>query len=163
MVAPGPHHGAMTSASAALRVPHRQPLPPRPDLVPASVAARLRDELAARRLLAAVDHLPGLQVLSYDGTWWDGQAHVPCLVVRGGRAGRRMRVIETAGECVIVPFSRRLAAQWLAGRRRPQRVELGVVLALPARADAIVVDAWADVTRCRVGACGALLTVGYDG
>jgi hypothetical protein len=119
-----------------------------------------RDELTRQRLVSAAGHLPGLTVLDFDSQWWDGQAHVPCLVVRGGRRMRLLRVVETSGECVIVPFSRRQAERWLAARRKPTRPELLV----PAQRMAVdvVLDAYADVLRCRGGGCGALLPVGWD-
>jgi hypothetical protein len=119
-----------------------------------------RDVLTRARLAAAAAHLPGLQVLTFDPDWWDGQAHVPCLVVRGGRRMRLLRVVETAGECVIVPFSRRLAERWLATRRAPQRAELTVPAQRPPLD--VVLDAYADVLRCRGRGCGALLPVGWD-
>lgn len=120
-----------------------------------------RDALTRARLTGAAAHLPGLKVVSFDPRWWDGQSHVPCLVIRGGRRARLLRVVETGGECVIVPFSRRLAERWLAARRRPVRPELQV----PAQrqpAD-IVLDACTDVLRCRSRGCGALLPVGDRG
>jgi hypothetical protein len=119
-----------------------------------------RDELTHKRLVAAAAHLPGLKVIGFEPDWWDGQSHVPCLIVRGGRRFRLLRVVETAGECVIVPFSRRLAERWLAARRRPGRAELVV----PAQrlAGDVVMDAYADVLRCRGERCGALLPLGWD-
>jgi hypothetical protein len=119
-----------------------------------------RDELTRARLTGAAAHLPGLRVVSFDPQWWDGQSHVPCLVIRGGRRARLLRVVETGGECVIVPFSRRIAERWLAARRRPVRPELQV----PAqrRSTDVVLDVDADVLRCRGGSCGALLPVGWD-
>ncbi|MBV9293862.1 MAG: hypothetical protein JO222_15575, partial [Frankiales bacterium] len=93
--------------------------------------------------------------------WWDGQSHAPCLVVRGGRRARLLRIVETAGECVIVPFAQRTAERWLAARRRPRRPELSV----PGQRVAadIVVDASTDVLRCATPTCGALLPIGYAG
>jgi hypothetical protein len=120
--------------------------------------ARVRDELTRDRLEVAVGHLPRLQVLGFDADWWDGQSHVPCLVVRGGRRGRRLRVVETSGACVVVPFARRTAERWLAARRRPRRPELGIVS--QHRPDDIVVDATTDTVRCSTARCGVLLPVG---
>jgi len=119
-----------------------------------------RDELTRQRLVSAAGHLPGLTILDFDPEWWDGQSHVPCLVVRGGRRMRLLRVVETGGECVIVPFSRRQAERWLATRRRPARPEL--LVPAPRIAVDVVLDAYADVMRCRGNACGALLPVGWD-
>lgn len=119
-----------------------------------------RDELTRQRLVSAAAHLPGLTVLDFEPQWWDGQAHVPCLVIRGGRRQRLLRVVETAGECAIVPYSRRVAERWLAARRRPGRPEL-MVPAQRAGSD-VVLDAFADVLRCRGERCGALLPVGWD-
>jgi hypothetical protein len=119
-----------------------------------------RDALTRARLAAAAAHLPGLQVLAFDPDWWDGQSHVPCLVVRGGRRMRLLRVVETAGDCVIVPFSRRLAERWLATRRQPQRPEL--MVPVQHAPEDVVLDAYADVLRCRGTSCGALLPVGWD-
>src|SRR3954465_3713454 len=59
--------------------------------------AELRDELTRRRLLSAVEHLPELTVEHFDRAWWDGQARVACLVVRGGRRVRRLRVVGPGG------------------------------------------------------------------
>jgi hypothetical protein len=119
-----------------------------------------RDVLTRARLTSAAAHLPGLKILSFDPQWWDGQSHVPCLVIRGGRRARLLRVVETAGECVIVPFSRKLAERWLAARRRPTRPELTV----PAQRQAsdVVLDVDIDVLRCRARSCGALLPLGWD-
>jgi hypothetical protein len=118
-----------------------------------------RDALTRARLTGAAAHLPGLKVVSFDPQWWDGQSHVPCLVIRGGRRARLLRVVETGGECVIVPFSRRLAERWLAARRRPVRPELSV----PAQRQStdVVVDTDTDVLRCRGRGCGALLPLGW--
>lgn len=125
-------------------------------------AVNQRDELTVERLVEAGSHLNGLQVIGFSPDWWDGQAHGPCLVVRGGRRDRRQRIVETGGECVIVPFARRRAERWLAARRRPQRPELRVPDPRPAP-DVIVLDASTDVVRCSSTTCGALLEVGYSG
>ena len=119
-----------------------------------------RDALTRDRLADAAGHLPGLKVVSFDPAWWDGQSHVPCLVIRGGRRARLLRVVETGGECVIVPFSRRLAERWLAARRRPVRPELSV----PAQRHPsdVVLDTDTDVLRCRGRSCGALLPLGWS-
>jgi len=151
----------MAFASPAISSPRRAtlPLPPGPDLVP---PAALRDQLTQLRLLAAVAHLPDLTVEHFDRAWWDGQAQVVCLVVRGGRGMRRIRVVETAGECLVVPFSRRLAHRWLAARRRPRRAELDGVQR-SGRRDDVVVDAWTDAVRCATAGCGALRPLAYPG
>lgn len=125
------------------------------------MASPERDALTQARLIGAAAHLPGFKVISFDPQWWDGQSHVPCLIVRGGRRARLLRVVETGGECVIVPFSRRLAERWLAARRRPVRPELQV----PAQRSPsdVVLDASTDVLRCRGRGCGALLPVDAKG
>jgi len=125
-----------------------------------STATERRDELTRQRLASAVAHLPGLSVLEFDPQWWDGQSHVPCLVVRGGRRMRLLRVVETGGECIVVPHSRRLAERWLSARRQPARPEL--VVPAQRQATDVVLDAFADVLRCRGNTCGALLPVGWD-
>jgi hypothetical protein len=150
----------MTIASPAVRGAQR-PLVATSEPSAGATPEVLRDELTRRQLLAMVDHLPDLVVEAYDRQWWDGQVRVPCLVVRGGRQVRRMRVVETDGVCVILPFSRRLARRWLAARRRPRRVELDDVV-LRARPD-VVVDAWADAVRCAARGCGALRPLAYPG
>jgi hypothetical protein len=125
-------------------------------------AARpVRDELTRERLVEAGSHLSGLQILDFTNDWWDGQAHAPCLVIRGGRRARRQRIVETGGECVILPFARRTAGRWLAERRRPRRPELRV----PQQGQAVdvVVDASIDVLRCATRTCGALLPITYAG
>src|SRR3954463_12899329 len=139
------NRGRMSFASPAISAPRR----PAPSLlvVPELTGpGELRDELTRRRLLAAVEHLPELTVEHFDRAWWDGQARVACLVVRGGRRVRRLRVVETEGECVVVPFSRRLAHRWLAARRRPRRPEL--FGARRTRRTDVILDAWADAVRC---------------
>jgi hypothetical protein len=120
-----------------------------------------RDELTRERLLRAGAHLRGLQVLDFDSYWWDGQSHAPCLVVRGGRGARLQRIVETGGECVILPFARRSAGRWLAERRRPRRPEL--LVPDQRQAGDVVVDASVDVLRCATRTCGALLPVSYAG
>lgn len=122
----------------------------------------VRDEMTRGRLLATVEHLPGLVVESFERAWWDGQVHVPCIVVRAGRHMRRMRVVETDGACVVVPFSRRLAHRLLAARRQPRRPELDVTSGSRSARD-VVVDGWTDTVRCATRGCGALRTVGYPG
>jgi predicted glycosyltransferase len=126
-----------------------------------TVAVPVRDDLTRERLVAAASHLPGLQVLTFHADWWDGQAHAPCLVIRGGRGSRLLRIVETCGECVIVPFSRRTAERWLAARRRPRRPELSVPD--QRRPDDLVVEVTADVLRCTSAGCGALLPLDHDG
>lgn len=121
----------------------------------------LRDALTRSRLEDAVAHLTDVDVVEFEPDWWDGQAHAPCLVVRGGRRHRLLRVVEAAGEALVVPFDRRAAQRWLAELRRPQRAELGI----PAQrtpAD-VVLDAGEDVLRCESPTCGALLPVDHAG
>ena len=112
-------------------------------------------------MAGAVAHLAGIEVLAFSSDWWDGQAHAPCLVVRGGRRHRLLRVVETSGEAVVLPFDRRSAQRWLAQRRLPAPVELGIP-AQREQAD-VVVDAASDVQRCAGATCGALLPIGYEG
>jgi hypothetical protein len=127
----------------------------------ATLPADLRDALTRRRLAGAVSNLVGVEIVEFAGDWWDGQAHGPCLVVRGGRRHRLLRVVEDGGEAVVLPFDKRTAQRWLAERRRPAPVELGIPDQRPA--DDVVVDASDDVTRCAAPTCGALLAVGYEG
>jgi hypothetical protein len=126
-----------------------------------TLPADLRDALTRSRLAGAVSNLAGVEVVDFNSDWWDGQSHAPCLVVRGGRRHRLLRVIETHGEAVVVPFDKRMAQRWIAERRRPVSVELGI----PGPRDEgdVVVDATTDVRRCGGVTCGALLPVGYDG
>ena len=131
--------------------------------MPSPVVDDLPTRLTREQLVAAVVHLPGLQILDYVEDWWDGQAHVPCLVIRGGRRCRRLRVVETAGECVVVPFSRRVAERWLAARRRPGRPELGIPRQRTPADQSRRWDATNDVVRCPARDCGVLLPIGYDG
>lgn len=116
----------------------------------------LRDALTQSRLEDAVAHLTDVDVVEFDHDWWDGQAHAPCLVVRGGRRHRLLRVVEAGGEALVVPFDRRTAQRWLAQLRRSRHI--------PAQRSAdVFLDAEADVLRCDGPTCGALLPVGYDG
>ena len=124
-------------------------------------AAEARDDLTRERLTAAAAHLPGLTIEDFSADWWDGQAHGPCLVIRGGRGGRRQRVVETGGEAVIVPFARRSAERWLADRRKPGRVEL--VVPDQRRPEDVAVDGVEDAVRCPTPACGAMIPLGYAG
>jgi hypothetical protein len=102
-----------------------------------------------------------MTVLAFEQDWWDGQAHTPCLVVRGGRRGRLQRIVETGGDAVIVPFARREAGRWLATRRRVGRPELGIP---PQRMPAdVVIEADADAMRCPTPACAALVPIGHTG
>ena len=127
----------------------------------ATLPADLRDALTRSRLAGAVSHLAGVEVLEFTSDWWDGQTHAACLVVRGGRRHRLLRVVETGGEAVVVPFDKRSAQRWLAQRRQPMPVELGIPS--PREHSDVVVDASSDVQRCAGATCGALLPVGYDG
>jgi hypothetical protein len=140
-----------------------------------TLPADLRDALTRSRLAGAVSNLAGVEVVDFNSDWWDGQSHAPCLVVRGGRRHRLLRVIETHGEAVVVPFDKRMAQRWIAERRRPVSVELGVPAPRDGGGDGrdgrdgggdrgdVVVDATTDVRRCDGVTCGALLPVGYDG
>jgi hypothetical protein len=127
----------------------------------ATLPADLRDALTRSRLAGAVSNLVGVEIVEFAGDWWDGQAHAPCLVVRGGRRHRLLRVVETGGEAVVVPFDKRTAQRWLAQRRRPAPLELGIPA--PRSPEDVVVDAEDDVLRCEAPTCGALLPLGYDG
>lgn len=115
--------------------------------------AALRDALTAQRLVGAVAHLPHLQVVGLQHDWWDGSTHVTCLLVRGGRRGRRLRVVETDGAAVVLPWTRRLAARWLAGRR-PRRCEL--VPRVAAASAGVTLTTEADAVRCGAGGCAAM-------
>lgn len=121
-------------------------------------AAEVRDDLTRERLMAAAAHLPGLTIEDFSADWWDGQAHGPCLIIRGGRHGRRQRVVETGGEAVIIPFARRSAERWLAERRRPRPGELRV----PEQRHScdVAVDGVLDAVRCPTPACGAMIPLG---
>ena len=123
--------------------------------------AEIRDDLTRERLTVAAAHLADMTVLSFEHAWWDGQAHTPCLVIRGGRRGRLQRIVETGGDAVIVPFARRDAERWLADRRRPGRPELGVP---PQReASDVVVDGLVDAARCPTPGCAAMVPLDYAG
>lgn len=124
-------------------------------------AAEARDDLTRERLMAAAAHLPGLTIEDFSADWWDGQAHGPCLIIRGGRGGRRQRVVEMGGEAVILPFARRTAERWLAERRRPRRVEL--VVPEQRQSVDVRIDAGHDAVRCPTPACGAMIPLDYAG
>jgi hypothetical protein len=124
-------------------------------------AAEVRDDLTRERLTAAAAHLPGLTIEEFSADWWDGQAHGPCLIIRGGRRARRQRVVETGGEAVIIPFARRSAERWLAERRKPRRVELVVPEQRHPRD--VAVDGVLDAVRCPTPGCGAMIPLGFAG
>ena len=128
----------------------------------ATLPADLRDALTRSRLAGAVANLAGVEVVDFSSDWWDGQSHAPCLVVRGGRRHRLLRVVETGGEAYVVPFDARTAARWIADHRGPASTGLGVP-APRAAADLVVVDAAGDVLTCESPTCGALLPIAYDG
>jgi hypothetical protein len=125
-----------------------------------SLSADLRDELTRSWLAGAVSSLVGVEILEFDNDWWDGEAHAPCLVVRGGRRHRLHRVVESAGEAVVLPFDRRTAQRWLSERRRTVPSVHVPGQRMP---DEIVLDATVDVVRCGGAECGALLPVGHTG
>lgn len=127
----------------------------------ATLPADLRDALTRTRLAGAVANLAGVEVVDFNDDWWDGQAHGPCLVVRGGRRHRLLRVVETGGEAVVVPFDDRTAARWIAKHRSVESSGLGVPA--PRAPGDIVVDATGDVQTCESPTCGALLPVDYEG
>jgi len=127
----------------------------------ATLPADLRDALTRSRLAGAVSNLAGVEVLEFSSDWWDGQSHGPCLIVRGGRRHRLLRVVETGGEAVVVPFDGRTAGRWIAQRRTPGSSGLGIPG--PRSAGDVVVDAAGDVQTCATPTCGALLPVGYEG
>lgn len=127
----------------------------------ATLPADLRDALTRSRLAGAVANLAGVEVVEFSTDWWDGQSHGPCLIVRGGRRHRLLRVVETGGEAVVVPFDDRRAARWIAERRTPGTAGLGIPA--PRAAGDIVLDATGDVQTCESPTCGALLPVDYEG
>ena len=127
----------------------------------ATLPADLRDALTRSRLAGAVSNLAGVEVVEFSSDWWDGQSHGPCLIVRGGRRHRLLRVVETGGEAVVVPFAERKAARWIAQRRAPGSSGLGIPG--PRAAGDIIVDADGDVQTCETPTCGALLPVDYEG
>src|SRR5947209_18771371 len=112
----------------------------------ATLPADLRDALTRSRLAGAVANLAGVEVVEFSSDWWDGQAHGPCLIVRGGRRHRLLRVVETGGEAVVVPFDERTAARWIAQRRTPGSA--GATIPWPRTDGDIVVDTAGDVQPC---------------
>lgn len=124
-----------------------------------SLSADLRDELTRCWLVGAVSSLAGVEIVEFDNDWWNGEAYGPCLVVRGGRRHRLLRVVEDAGEPVVVPFDRRQAERWLSRRHQ---APAGISVPTQ-REPEVTVDASDDVVRCRGEECGALLPVGYEG
>ena len=126
----------------------------------ATLPADLRDTLTRSRLAGAVANLAGVEVVEFSNDWWNGQAHAPCLVIRGGRRHRLLRVVETGGEAVVVPFDERAAARWIAQRRAPASA---ASIPAPRAAGDVVVDATGDVQTCESPTCGALLPIDYDG
>ncbi len=106
-----------------------------------------------------------VDVIGYDPDWWDGQAYDRCLIVRTGK--QRVRVIDSDGDAVVLPFRRRKASRLLAERRRPRRPELTdgkpPEQRRSSRPIAIRVDDTEDVIRCGSASCGALRPVGAEG
>jgi len=126
-----------------------------------SLPADFRDMLTRSRLAGAVSNLAGVEIVDFNSDWWDGQTHAPCLVVRGGRRHRLLRVVESGGEAMLLPFDRRRAQRWLADRRRLPAPQLGIPA--PRHEDDVVVDATTDAIRCTTPTCGVLLPVGQAG
>jgi hypothetical protein len=122
----------------------------------------LRDRLTVERLCEAVADLPAVEIVGFDARWWDGQAYGPCLVVRDPASGRR-RVLETGGDAVVLPFSRRKASRALARQRHPKPIELLGALVPRAPVDDLVLDAEQDATRCAGRRCAAMRVVGSTG
>jgi hypothetical protein len=123
----------------------------------------LRDRLTMERLCQAVADLPSVEIVGFDAHWWDGQAYGPCLVVRDPTARSRQRVLETAGDAVVLPFGRRQASRALARRRLPRRTELLGAPTQRTPADDLVVDTDGDAMRCPGRRCGAMRLVGDSG
>jgi hypothetical protein len=122
----------------------------------------LRDRLTVERLCEAVADLPAVEIVGFDARWWDGQAYGPCLVVRDPATGRQ-RVLETGGDAVVLPFSRRKASRALARQRHPKPVQLLGAPAPRAAIDDLVLDAEHDATRCAGRHCAAMRIVGSTG
>ena len=124
----------------------------------------LRDRLTRQWLATAVGTSES-DILEYDEAWWDGASFDPCVIVDVD--GRRVRVVETEGEVVVLPMSRRKAGRVLADRRRPHPAELtGPPPRVPSldTLQLVVVDAADDdVVRCSGRGCGALLPVDATG
>lgn len=124
----------------------------------------LRDRLT-RDWLAAATGSGDADIVEYDAAWWDGAAFERCLVIDVD--GRRLRVVETEGEVVVLPMSRRKAGRLLAERRRPRPAELTVSQPRPPSLDTlqlvVVTAPDDDVRRCSGASCGALLPVNATG
>jgi hypothetical protein len=126
----------------------------------AEAAEALRDQLTREWLEVAVSDRH-VDVLGYEPHWWGGQAYERCLVVKAGRD--RLRVVESGGQAVVLPFRRRAAGRVLGQQRRPVTGELTVP---PGRSTApmlVCIDADDDVRRCSAASCGALLPVDATG
>lgn len=124
----------------------------------------LRDQLTREWLASAVGSNAS-DIVEYDEAWWDGAAFDRCVVI--DLDGRRVRVVETEGEVVVLPMSRRKAGKVLADRRRPHDAELtGPPRRVPKldTLQLVVVDAPDDdVIRCSGRGCGALLPLEATG
>jgi hypothetical protein len=130
-----------------------------PDRDAHATAEALRDRLTREWLAAAVADR-GADVVSFEPRWWDGQSYGRCLVVQAG--DDRIRVVETAGEAVVLPFDRRAAGRVLGGHRRSPRAELDLPQPRSGRgiAGSVYIDVTdGDVVRCAGQGCGALLPV----
>jgi hypothetical protein len=129
----------------------------------AEAAFSLRDRLTREWLRYAIDGEPA-DVVGYDPRWWDGQSYDPCLIVRSD--GHKLRVVDTGGSAVVVPFSRRQAARLLAERRKPTPSELDESLPRQREAAAppstIAIDAGDDAIRCSGVDCGALVALDVE-
>jgi hypothetical protein len=121
-----------------------------------------RDMRTLRRLLAVLQPTDTVVVSEYLHRWWDGAAHSPCL--RARVAGRRVRVVETAGRAVVLP-----AAGWRARRalRRIRAEASGAPLTphpmVPQQAGPAFIEQEPDALRCGQRGCGGLLVVGAPG
>jgi hypothetical protein len=72
-------------------------------------------------------------------------------------------VLETGGDAVVLPFSRRKASRALARQRHPKPIELLGAPVPRAAVDDLVLDAEHDATRCAGRQCSAMRVVGSSG
>ena len=95
-----------------------------------TAAARQLVEHTTSAHLRAVGEAPATaDIVAFRRDWWDGAAHVPCLVVDVpvGPNGGRCRLVEICGHVVALPASTWRARRAIRRLRRPAVTDPGLL------------------------------------